>query len=137
LGAVLVVAIGVALVFRCDLAGRHADARLDRGVALLARAIDGDAAAFDEAERTLAGAATLTDPYPLTVLEVARRLRERRWDDASDGVRDVLAQLSAARYDDALATAAALPPADASRDLLVRLVGDLRAAHLARSAESE
>lgn len=136
-GVVVLGGIAVALVLRCDLAERRRDDGVTRGVAALVQALDGEPTAFERAERALAEAATLTDPYPLFALEVARRLRERRWTDAEPGVQRVLEHLVATRYEDAVAAAAALEPDHAGREELVRLVEALREAHLARPAATE
>ena len=136
-GAVLVlVAAGVA-VLRCQALGDHSAGRLASGLQLVVRGIEGDRAAFFEAERELASASAFTDPYPLFVLEVTHRLRERRWDDASNEVQGVLAALADGRWVDARAAAHTLPADLAGRAELARLVSDLAAARLASPPPAE
>jgi len=129
--ALVAIAVGV-VILRCEVFGDRAQARLEAALTLVVRGVEGDHAAFAEAERTLAGAASFTDPYPLFVLEVTRRLRERRWDDAAPEAQGVLDALSRGRWDDARARVHALPAELAGRAELARLVADLSAARLAR-----
>jgi len=128
----LVLMLGAGLVvLRCELASERGEGRLEQGYALIVRGLDGETAAFVEAEQALASAAGITDAYPLFVLEAARRLRERRFDDATPEVRAVFELLVARRYDEALHAVSGLPATLAGRAELARLVTDL--AGVARS----
>lgn len=120
----MALAAGV-LVLRCHVLDDRAEARLDHALTLVVRGLEGEPSAFAEAEHELASAASFTDPYPLFVLEVTRRLRERRWHDAHPEVQRVLTALAAARWQDAASAVAELDAAIAGRDTLARLVRDL------------
>ena len=124
------------VVLRCELSEEHRKGRLELGYALVVRGLEGEVAAFEEAEQVLASAAGLTDPYPLFVLEAARRLRERRFDDATPEVRAVFELLVQRRYDDATKAVSALPPTLAGRAELARLVIDLAGVARARGPTS-
>jgi len=113
------------IVLRCGLATDHGQGRLELGYALIVRALNGETAMYDEAEQVLASAAGLTDPYPLFVLEAARRLKEQRFDDATPEVRAVFELLVERRYDDATKALAAVPATLAGRAELARLVIEL------------
>lgn len=128
--------VAVVLVLRCDLASERTERHVSNGITALAAALAGDDAAFARSERAFSSGATLTDPYPLFALEIARRLRDRRFDDVDPGVRVVLEHLRARRYPDATRAAAALPPELAGRAELARLVAELHAAHLAAEPTS-
>ena len=125
IGAVLLVVVAGLVVLRCELADERGKGRLELGYALVVRGLEGGPGAFEEAEQVLASAAGLTDPYPLFVLEASRRLRERRFDDATPAVRAVFELLVQRRYDDALKAVSALSPTLAGRAELARLVTDL------------
>lgn len=127
IGLGLVAIAASVLILRCEVLADRSEARLDHALALVVRGLEGEPAALAEAEHALAGAASFTDPYPLFVLEVTRRLRERRWHDAHPEVQRVLMALAAARWQDAATAVAGLDAALPGRDTLARLVTDLGA----------
>jgi len=106
-GALAIGLIAGLLVLRCAVAGGAADDQVALGHRALVRALEGDAAAWNEAEAAFAHGASLTESYPLFALEAARRLRERRWHDAAPEVAAIFEHLASRRWAEAVAAAGA------------------------------
>jgi len=120
---------------RCVLGEERHAALLQSGAVALDRALAGDGDAWAEVEQTYGRAArsSLLDSYPLWVLELAFAWRKGDAPRAEGPMGKVLARLRARDYAGAEAESAALEEAS-GRDMVARLVGDLRSARDQRRA---